>query len=240
MTRPPDIVHFTREEFLAERWDARAGQHVTILGPTDSGKTHFSYQLLHRAIRPSLPGLVLCMKPRDETVTDWSRTLGLRTVHQWPPPPMGGLFRSRPRGWTVWPKHTFDPDIDDPHLRLVFRSAILDSYKRGGRIVFADEVAGLSTELALHKELKTMWMRGRSMGTGMWSASQRPVDVPLLAYSSAEHLFLAHEPDLRGRQRYDEIGGIDAGRVRDVVARLRKWEFLYIRRTGRRVCVVGP
>lgn len=238
MPRPPEIVTIPRNEFLTQRFSYHTGEHVTVLGPTGSGKTHLAYQLLAAAARPSRPALILVMKPRDRTATDWSQTLGMRTVRTWPIPRVP--FRAPPAGWTVWPRHTFDPEVDDAHLHSVFRAAILDSYKRGSRIIFADEVAGLAAELGLQRELKAVWMRGRSMGTGMWAASQRPVDVPLHAYSQAEHLFLANEPDLRGRQRYDEIGGLDPGLIRDRVARLNEFEFLYIRRTGRRICVVGP
>jgi hypothetical protein len=242
--RKGDPVYFDRSEFLGladvpPRFLYRTGNHVTVLGPTESGKTWLSYQLLEVVARPSLPAIVMVMKPRDKTALDWSRKLEMRVVRSWPP--VRRPFAAPPNGWTLWPRHTFDPDIDDPHLTNVFRAAMLDSYRRGGRILFADEIAGLVTELGLGRPAKAIWMRGRSMGCGLWAASQRPVDVPLLAYSSAEHLFLAHEPDKRGRDRFDEIGGQeDPGRVKNLVARLGKHEFLYLRRTGRRICVVGP
>jgi hypothetical protein len=235
----PSTVQFTRDEFLAERWDYRPGEHVTILGPTGSGKTHLAYQLLDATASRDLPAVVMVMKPRDRTVSAWSKRIGLRRVHGWPPVPnpvMGG----RRAGWTVWPAHTFDPDKDDPMLHGVFRAAILDSYKRGQRILFADEAAGLSVELDLDRELKTVWMRGRSMETGLWAASQRPVEIPLLAYSMAHHLFLAADPDYRTRQRYAEIGGIDPEIVHTLTRDLPEHHFLYIRRRGQRRAVILP
>ncbi len=79
------------------------------------------------------------------------------------------------------------------------------------------------------------------MGTGVWAASQRPAWISPLAYSSADHLFLAYEPDARTRQRFDEIGGIDDPRlVKDTTARLPLHHFLYIRREDQRRCIVGP
>jgi hypothetical protein len=138
----------------------------------------------------------------------------------------------------VWPKHTFDPDKDDLVLYREFRKALLDSYKRGNRIVFADEVYGLAVELGLNKELITLWSRARSMGAGLWVASQKPTHIPLWAYSNADHLFLAYDPDKRSRDRFAEIGGVDPDLVKQAVMQLGDHQWLYIRRAGRVLCVV--
>ncbi len=219
-------------------WDYKAGEHVTVLGPTGSGKTHLAYGLLEVTAHPKLPAVVMVMKPRDPTVAGWSRRIGLIRTHGWPAVP--NPFEQRRNGWTVWPRHRFDPEADDAMLHTVFRRAILDSYKRGRRILFADEAAGLSGELDLERELKTVWMRGRSMECGLWAASQRPVEIPLHAYSQAHHLFLAHDPDYRTRQRYAEIGGVDPAIVLRDTAELPRWHWLYIRREGQRRVIITP
>ncbi len=74
----------------------------------------------------------------------------------------------------------------------------------------------------------------------MWGATQKPSHIPLWAYSQADHLFIAYDPDLENRKRYDEIGGVDPGLVRHVVGQLDKerFQFLYIRRKGPRYCIV--
>lgn len=231
-----EVVRFEREEFIADRFRYHPGEHVTMLGPTGSGKTTLKYQLLQRVARPSLPAIVLAMKPRDRTVESWNRALGFKKVRTWPPT---SALWDRPPGWTLWPKHTFDPDRDDRILYDAFRKAILDSYKKGNRILDADELYGISTELRLERELITVWSRGRSMGCGLWGGTQRPAFVPLWAYTQAEHLFLHNDPDKRARERYDEIGGIDPGFVRAVVMTLQKHEWLYIRRDGPRYCIIG-
>jgi hypothetical protein len=232
----PAVVSFARDEFLTGRWRYRPGEHVTILGPTGSGKTWLGYQLLGQTSRPALPAVVLVMKPRDGTVEKWTRTVGYRRVRSWPPVPTP--WSQKPPGWVLWPKFVFDPELDDLNLYHEFRAAMLDCYKRGNRIVFGDEAYGLANDLRLGRELVTLWTRGRSMGCGLWASSQRPTHVPLHAYSQAEHLFLFRDPDKRAWDRYAEIGGVDPDLVRSTVIGLDKYQCLYIRRTGGRMCVV--
>lgn len=234
----PRVESFGREEFLTERWTYQPGEHVTILGPTGSGKTYLAYQLLQETSHPKLPAVVLVMKPRDKTVTDWTKTVGYRRVRSWPPMPSIWRPNDKPPGWVLWPKHTFDPERDDYLLWQEFRKSMLDCYKRGNRIVFCDEAYGLSNELGLNRELVTLWTRGRSMGTGIWAASQKPTHIPLHAYNQAHHLFLAHDPDKRARDRFSEIGGVDPDLLKAAVWGLDKHEWLYVRRDGARICVV--
>lgn len=249
----PRVVTIARDDFLENYWDYKQGDHVTLLGPTQCGKTTLAYDLLDQTTSKKLPGLVLVMKPRDATVTAWSKHVKYQTVAIWPPPlyhrvdlkDLWSRFWHRTRdesvrGWTVWPKHTFDPEKDDKHLEAVFRAAILDSYKHGDRCVFGDEVYGLTKELHLERELSAVWSRGAAMGCGLWTASQRPYNVPLFAYSNAEHIFLAHDPDKRDRDRYGEIGGVDPKLVSNIVLNLRQYQFLYLRRSGPYMAVVDP
>jgi hypothetical protein len=232
---PRSITVIPRSEFLTDRWTYQAGEHVTVIAPTGFGKTRLIRELLQQTISPKLPVAALVMKPRDTEARALGRLLRLQTTYDWPPvlPKLGS------NGWLVWPRHRYDPNIDDPHLHRVFRRAILARYKKGRGIIFADEVVGLSKDLALEPELNAVWMRGRSMGCGLWGAAQRPAYVPLHGYSQAQHIFLAHDPDRRSRDRFAEIGGIDPDLIAYVVLTMPKFYFLYIRRDGRR-CIVGP
>jgi len=230
---------FTRQEFIdSGRWRYRPGEHVSTIAPTGWGKTYLLQGLLEATATPELPGVMLVMKPRDKTVTSWAKGAGWRTVRSWPPLP--AAWGAKPPGWVLWPRHRFDPAVDDPAHYAIFRKAILDSYKRGKRILFADEVYSLAAELGLSRELVTLWTKGRSMDCGLWGATQKPTHVPRWMYSQAHHLFLGNDPDEAARDRFSEIGGVDPKLLKAIVSTLPKHAWLYIRRDGSRLCVIAP
>lgn len=219
---------------------------MTILGKTGSGKTYLGFQLLNAVISKELPGVVLVMKPKDATVDTWQRRMKLRRIPHWPPPRIRNRV-DKPRGYVLWPK-LGDFDRDDDVLRAEFNRCFRESYtqaaRRNGepRAIFVDEVVGVSKELRLETSLKRLWMRGRSLGIGLWAATQRPFDAPLLAYQAPEHLFIAAEPDARSRQRLGEIGGFDSDLIEHIVHPgsrvLGKNEFLYLGREQHVMAIV--
>jgi hypothetical protein len=236
-----DVTLFDRKTFLTQVWDYQAGEHVTILAPTTGGKTTLLGQLMGESATKDLPAVMMVMKPRDPATQKLAKKLDLLTVRTWPPPKTNTLFRDRPiRGWVVWPAHVYDPAIDDPRHRAVFRRVILDCYKHGNRILVADETYSLEEELELSGELRTVWTKGAAMDCGMWAATQRPAYISKWAYQ-AHHLFLGKDPDEDTQRRLSEIGAaVDPGKVRWIVGRLEKWHFLYINRDEQAMCIVGP
>lgn len=235
-TTPARVQLFSRDEFLTRRWRYNAGEHVSFLGPTTSGKTTLAGQLLAHSTHPKLPGIVLVMKPRDQTVNRLTKNLGYRRVRSWPPMP--SPTSPRPPGYVLWPRHTFDYERDNAMLAAEFHKAMRETYRKGNRVIFADEVWGLKQELGLEQDLITLWSRGASMGAGLWAATQRPSHVPLWMYSQAHHLFASYDPDKRSRDRLAEIGGVDPDLVREVVMNLGRYQWLYVRREGPALCVI--
>jgi len=235
-----EIYLFPREEFIAERFRYNPGEHVTCLGPTGSGKTRLLNELAEAVVHPKLQGIALAAKPRDKTMTEWSERLKFRTVRTWPPPWQAwnvlGPDRNPP-GWTLWPKHSFDPEVDDDHLYTQFRAALLWAYQKGNKVILADELLAL-TDLHLTRELRALWTRGRSMNAGLFGGSQKPTDIPTYAYGQAQHLLLANDPDERSRKRFSEIGGVDPKLVDRTVLSLDKYQWLYIRRDGPKMCII--
>lgn len=236
---PPDIKAYDRHTFLTQVWDYEEGDMVTTLAPTGGGKTQLCLELLQHTISPKLPCVMFVMKPRDKTITDFSTRMDLLTVQDWPPPKLRyWIWQRKPRGWVLWPTETADVDADDLKHAAIFRRALRERYRRGRTIVFADETYSLEHELGLEKDLRRIWTKGRSMHCGLWAGSQRPVWISRWALQ-AHHLFLGYDPDIQMQKRYAEIGGgIDPETVRYAVARLGRYEFLYINRDQRTMCVV--
>ena len=240
-------VTIPRDSFLREYFTYKPGEHLTLLGPTQSGKTTLASQLLKVTTYPKLPGVVLVMKPRDAVVSAMAESLDYQIVRDWPPPvhtrhrvkTRGRVEVQKPPGYMVWPKHTFDPDRDDAHLAAVFRRTIRSNYAKGDAVLFCDEIYGLSKELGLERDLNAVWSRGSAMGCGLWASSQRPYGIPQWAYTSPEHIFLAKDPDKRDRDRYGEIGGVDPDLVKDITMTLPKYHWLYIHRSGPEMCIVS-
>lgn len=239
----PLVQVVERTEFITRRFRYKAGEHVTLIGRTQSGKTTLAFQLLDKVSSPDLPAIVLVMKPRDAVPAQWMDKLGYKRIAHWPPITASRWDPRKPRGWVLWPK-LGNIRQDDATLRKEFDAALTDSYSNsakrsnGGRIIFADEVTGLTKDLGLEKELNSIWMRGSSMHLGLWAATQRPFYAPLYAFNGANHLFLHRDDDKRNVDRYREIGGVDPELVRQITMSMREHQFLYIRKTDHTMCVV--
>jgi hypothetical protein len=226
---------FGRQEFLTDRWDYRPGEHVTILAPTQNGKTTLIFELLDHLPKQKNPPMMLVMKPRDPVVTKGLKALGYKRVQTWPPPP---VTWKKPPGYAVWPKHTFDPEVDDEIMRPPMRAALIWAYKRGDTVIVADETLGLTDDLKLGSEIRSIHTRGAGMGTGIICATQKPTHIGTWAYNNAAHLFLGYDPDKKNRERFAEIGGVNPDTVKWYVERLAEHQWLYIRRRGRKLCIV--
>lgn len=231
------IEHVPRKTFLNEIWDARPDEHVTVVGPTGSGKTHLMQQLLRRSATPENPAVVLVLKPEDATVERWIKRAKFRRVQTWPVP-RSPWRPNPPAGYVVWPRHSFNVEQDDAQHFRVFQRTLMNCYSKGRHILFADEVAGLE-RLELKPELETIWERGRAMDCALWVCSQRPTYISSHAYTQASHLFFGKVLEQRYVDRCAEIVGHDKKLIRATIENLRRWEWLYVRAEDRTICTIG-
>lgn len=245
----PTVERIGRDEFIADYWDYRIGEHVSFVADTQMGKTTLAFQLMQLDTRPEGPqGLIFVMKPDDPTVRDWIKPLGYKRIKSWPPPLTHGRLPKvrQPAGWVLWPS-LGDIEDDDDILYREFAHALGDSYRAGARkggarrILFCDEILGM-VDLGLKSRLNKIWQQGSGMRLGLWAATQRPFTAPPHMYSAARHLFIAVDQDKRNRDRFREIGGVDP----DVIAyytdpaneQMAIFEFLYINRRDRTIAII--
>jgi hypothetical protein len=234
-----------RQDFAQNYFDYKPGNHVVFGGPTTGGKTTLAFELLQYCATPDLPAYVAVSKPRDPTTESWGRKLGFRRVSEWPVPrTVKELMGEKPRGYLVWPKYG-DLNLDVERSAKITRTLLMERYAAGARqkqaILIMDDTFVKSKILGLDREMTTILAMAAAMGIGMWVFVQKPTgagNTALFSYGNAEHVFLASDPETRNQIRYDEIGGVDSRVVRDAMRTLQPYQFLYIKRTGRYICIV--
>ncbi len=250
------LLELSRAEFLQDYWDYRPGEHVLIVEPTGGGKTHLAYQLLGAAMEqnPHLSVVSLMPKPADPSTVQWARALGLRETPVWPP--QRRLFAGKPRGYVLWPPHpmSLPPAQRRQQVGGVLRRGLDDQYRRGSSITFMDDAHSAAVMLGLNEYLEELLVNGRAGGAGGWLALQKPSgslatgSVSSFAYSSASHIFMGRDNDLRNVRRFGEIGGVDPREVEEIVRGLRLYRIgahtvsqkLYLDLRGPYKALIGP
>lgn len=239
------ITRFGRDTFKYEVFDYHDGDHATFLCPFGGGKTQLALELLQTCASPERKATIFVMKPKDKTITKYTPILGYETVRDWPPSQVKWLKRvfggNKVPGYVLWPRDTGNIDYDEWNQSQVFTRALNMMYsaaKKHPNIMFCDETYSLEKELNLTRYLRRSWSKGRSVGNGLWAGSQRPAYIDQLAYQ-AQHIFLGYDADERAQDRYAEIGGgVNPIIVKSIVAQLGRFEFLYINRDERSMCIV--
>lgn len=235
-----------REKFIEDHFDYKPGEHLSIIGPTQRGKTTLGLQLLHATATPELRGVVLASKPRDVTVDRWLKQRRFRVVEEWGPPAEWPWEKKKIRGYVVRPHQTLhNVREDNAEVRKQFENAIYDSYAtKQKRIVVVDEAHEVQDELKLKQECEMILKRGASLDCGGWFFLQRTAYNSYDMYNAPEHLFLFNDPDRRNRQRFGEIGGgVNPDMVEYLTNNLSQYQVLYIKRTGPEgpyLCIVNP
>lgn len=223
----PEFVPW--ERFIRE-FEWKRGEHLTTIGPTGSGKTVLNRQLLR--LRAQV--VVLGVKQRD--------------------PELYGPFQRE--GYEL--RRTFDADWifddDEPDLILYvpqttkqraterrkelgdrFRQALADIYREGYWCVYCDDVSYLASQLGVTPELEELWLLGRSEGVTLVASSQEPVNIPVMAYGMATHLFLFNNPDIYRARRMAELTGVNREIAQETILSLPPHEFLYINKNTKRL-----
>lgn len=161
------------------------GEHAVFLGQTGTGKT-----TLAKAIAWKSRGLVVADPKRTFTlphVESWpvTYTENISDVEKWDSP------------YPIVYRPTFEYQRDDRFFERFFGYC----FERGNVIVYVDEVTRVTTRYKIGEEYERCLKLGRERKVGCWSASQRPVHVPLEVLTEATKWFVFSllNPDDRDR-----------------------------------------
>jgi len=210
------------DEFLGFHFEWQQGEHITLLGPTGSGKTMLALELL--PFRDYV--MAIATKQRDPV-----------------------LYQLEAKGYVA--QTSMDATTAEVHPRLILRaqlehgsdsireqrdvvhSALLQVYRQGGWCVYLDELRYITDYLKLSRDVELLWLQGRSAGISVVGGTQRPAFVPLEAYDQATHVFFWRDNDRRNLERIGGLGAHDSSAIRYEVSHLDKHEVLYVNtRTG--------
>lgn len=218
----PPFVRFDR--FWSE-WRWRQGEHITTIGPTGSGKTVLNRRLLTR--RDYV--VVLGIKNSDPELYGPFEDLGYELeTREFDPVPPEDEDSSR---ILFVPKTNLHGSQARRFKGNAFRQVLNDVYDAGSWTVYIDDCAYVSDQLGCRDELEELWMLGRSERISVVASSQEPVNIPVMAYGSATHLFLFKNPDLVRARRMAELTGVNREVVQQTILELPDHEFLYVNKS---------
>ena len=211
------------DEFRKTVFHWKAGEHMSLIGPTGLGKTTMLVNVL-----PMHPFVsVFATKPRDKTMSGLIRDSGYVRFERWP----NGLDPVQYPRRVIWP----DASKLDSHTtqKVVFQDAFARIYREGGWTLALDETWYVDDILGLGREIKTYLLQARSLDISLLSAFQRPAWVPRELYSSSTHLMFWRTNDETDLRSLSGVGFRSAALIRDVVSDLDLYQVLYINtRTG--------
>lgn len=222
---PPQVLQWP--QFQAMFFDAhKQGEHVSIVGPTGSGKTVLGLELCKlvgakrgKDKRPSRV-TVLCYKPRDDTMRSILPEKEWPIIKKWPP----GYGQEH---CIVWTKGSF------ARQRAVFVPLLDAMYHEGGQAVYIPEAAHFERKppdgLGMGGKMTELWSSARSNKLTVISDTQRPRFVTVSMWTEPSWVIVFRPEDEEDLRRVAQL----TGRKADVWAsweQLGDFEFLCIRR----------
>jgi hypothetical protein len=224
-----EIPPFIRWSAFMAEFDWKQGEHITTIAPTGYGKTVLNRQLLLRRAYVLACGI----KRRDPELYGPFEKQGYQLVRHFEPevPDDTDVYRL-----LFVPQTTLRGAEGRKKRAAAFRLAINDVMDVGRWCLYLDDVQYMADQLRLGPDLEEAWLNGRSEEVSVVASSQEPVNIPVMAYGMATHLFLFRNDDIVRARRMAELTGVNREIAQRTILGMPKYEFLYINKaTGRMV-----
>lgn len=204
-------------EFLDRHFRWYPGQHIGLIGPTNSGKTTLLLQLLPMRKYVTVVGT----KPRD-VVLKGLESQGYVRMARWDKSIPAEVLPRR----LLWPDATRMNSLKNQ--RDVIAQGLMEMYQATCWCVAIDELWYLIHMLKLEQFVRVYLQQARSLNMSIVVATQRPAFVPLEVYDQSTHLFFWLDNDERNLRRISGISYRSSKQVRETVAHLVEHEVLYV------------
>ena len=217
------------------RREFRQGDHVAIIGPTGSGKTHIAFPVAELRSHT----IVVACKPKDELVTDaLARGYWLVPTDELEVPYVDGRpLHSRVVYWPRLKERTRRKlpqeavlRAEKAHQRPRVGAALGYVRNEGHWSIVLDEGTWVCRDLNLQRDVDSALFQFRSLRSSIIILGQRPSWMGRYVLSSPTHLFLFNTNDGDDRKALGNVSGVDSKLVAELVARLsfERHEVLYI------------
>lgn len=215
-----DIPQVAWEDFL-RGFVWKQGEHVSMVGPTGSGKTTLMLEILSRRELVC----VFANKPRDETMDKLAKTAGYRKVQRFE-------YNDHDRKLILWPKGKGIADFEAVQSKAYY-DALAEIWQIGYFCCVFDEVRYICDNLKLRRYVELFWQQARALKISVVAGTQRPAFVPVMMFDQATHLFFWCDNDELNLKRIGGLGATNSKMIREVVSHLEPRNVLYLNtRTG--------
>lgn len=198
-TLGPDF--FSAWCYPSGRWQP---EHLSIYGPTGSGKSWFEKTVLKERAR--LRGshiVIVATKPADATLT----SLGWPVVTSWPPTKQWG-DKSKTEQCIFWARADGLNKEGRARQRAAIEDLLSKLWKPDSNIIIAfDEIAYLEQELNLSTEMATYYREARANGITIVASTQRPAGVTRYMHSESSWSVFFAPKDEEDAERVAQVAG---------------------------------